>query len=197
MWSYNNLESSHHITPTQTLVRPRPALSHDILSQDLSPPMDTALQLKRSDCGPRANRTPKPTCITPSTPLSILARGPRRSSPGDRGAANARGPGGRSGRRVRTAEPGHVPAVQPGHAQLPECRESPCDDRGRWARAESTRASIHSPSWTEKDSAPHELALRLQQMTAAGLRQTVRVGGDATTRTDQCGRWRMSTELMS
>ena len=135
MWSYNNLESSHHITPTQTLVRPRPALSHDILSQDLSPPMDTALQLKRSDCGPRANRTPKPTCITPSTPLSILARGPRRSSPGDRGAANARGPGGRSRRRVSTPEPGHVPAVQPGHMQLPARRDSPCDDRGCCSRA--------------------------------------------------------------
>ena len=134
------------------------------------------------------------TCITPSTPLNVL---PRRPSPGVGGAANARGPGGRSGRRVRTAEPGHVPAGLPGHAQLPECRDSPCDDRGRWARAESTRASIHSPRWTAKDSAPHELALRLQQMTAAGLRQTVRVGGDATTRTDQCGRWRMSTELMS
>ena len=141
------------------------------------------------------------TCITPSTPLNVL---PRRPSPGVGGAANARGPGGRSGLYMDAASArqspdcnGHVPAVQPGHAQLPGCRESPCDDRGRWARAESTRASIHSPRWTAKDSAPHELALRLQQMTAAGLRQTVRVGGDATTRTDQCGRWRMSTELMS
>ena len=117
-----------------TRTPPARSLPHNILCQELSPHMEglTAETIRLSFKGKPNPQAHLLTCITPSTPLNIL---PRRPSPGVGGAANARGPGGRSRRRVRTAEPGHVPAVQPGHMQLPARRDSPCDDRGCCSRA--------------------------------------------------------------
>ena len=132
-----------------TRTPPPRSLAHNILCQELSPHMEgfTAEAIRLSSKGKTNPYAHLLTCITPSTPLNVL---PRRPSPGVGGAANARGPGGRSGLYMDAASARQSPDM------CPQCSQATrsCPDVGSLhAMTEDVGPGLspHAPAYTLQD----------------------------------------------